>query len=373
VGASFRATPSQLGRLTLARALAQALASPLAGLLGHYADRVAVLCAGAALWGAMTAAFALSHSVAAGVAFWAANGVGLSFLIPSAQSLTADYNPDRRRGRAFGMLHFVGAVGALTGALFATNVGQFRVMGLEGWRFAFLTVAAASWAIGGATWLLARDPRHASDPRYRVPRGGGGAGGGWRSTLAEMRGVVCLRSFGIIVLQGIVGTTPWSALAFLTLYFELLGFSDGAASLLTGAFLAANACGEQPLDAWERAAGGDASKIERSLKPEVEAEVCVRSLRRRRAAGRRAGRRGGGALARPRSNLRLPVQRGRGRAAFAGALQAAAHARHPLGGRRLRGGAVGDGADHHVGRHRLQQPHLRRNRAAPPAQRRVRL
>jgi len=35
IGASFHATPSQLGVLTLARALVQALASPLGGILGE--------------------------------------------------------------------------------------------------------------------------------------------------------------------------------------------------------------------------------------------------------------------------------------------------------------------------------------------------
>lgn len=45
------------------------------------------------------------------------------------------------------------------------------------------------------------------------------------------------------LLQGIVGTTPWLALVFLTLYLQLLGFSDFAASLLLACFLGANALG----------------------------------------------------------------------------------------------------------------------------------
>ena len=45
--------------------------------------------------------------------------------------------------------------------------GGLQVMGIEGWRFAFLTVAAASWLIGVLTWLLAVDPRYTSDERYR--------------------------------------------------------------------------------------------------------------------------------------------------------------------------------------------------------------
>ena len=44
--------------------------------------------------------------------------------------------------------------------------------------------------------------------------------------------------------QGIVGTTPWVALVFLTLYFQLLGMSDLTASLLMATFLACNALGE---------------------------------------------------------------------------------------------------------------------------------
>lgn len=77
VGQSFNAKPSQLGNLTLARALAQALASPLAGVLGHYTDRITVILAGSAIWGACTLGFSMTSSVAAGLPLWAMNGIGL--------------------------------------------------------------------------------------------------------------------------------------------------------------------------------------------------------------------------------------------------------------------------------------------------------
>ena len=38
-------------------------------------------------------------------------------------------------------------------------------------------------------------------------------------------------------LQGIAGSVPWSALAFLTLYFQLLGMTDAQASSLVALFL----------------------------------------------------------------------------------------------------------------------------------------
>lgn len=43
--------------------------------------------------------------------------------------------------------------------------------------------------------------------------------------------------------QGVVGSTPWNSLVFLTLYFQLLGMTDLAASSLMSLFLAATALG----------------------------------------------------------------------------------------------------------------------------------
>ena len=58
-----------------------------------------------------------------GTALWAVNGVGLALVIPSGQSLIADYYPPASRGRAFGALYLTGAVGGMLGSLYATNMG----------------------------------------------------------------------------------------------------------------------------------------------------------------------------------------------------------------------------------------------------------
>lgn len=91
----------------------------------------------------------------------------LALLIPAAQSVTADYNPAVRRGRAFGLLHLTGALGALIGTVFGTNVGSLRPLGVDGWRIAFGAVGLASWAIGASTLALGVDPRYSQDPKYR--------------------------------------------------------------------------------------------------------------------------------------------------------------------------------------------------------------
>lgn len=58
VGASFDATPSALGLITLARAVVQSLASPFGGIAGYYYNRVWVIAFGCLLWGIMTVRFA---------------------------------------------------------------------------------------------------------------------------------------------------------------------------------------------------------------------------------------------------------------------------------------------------------------------------
>lgn len=47
----------------------------------------------------------------------------------------------------------------MAGAFFATSVGAQRPLGVEGWRFAFFTVAGISVFSGIVTLLFASDPR----------------------------------------------------------------------------------------------------------------------------------------------------------------------------------------------------------------------
>jgi hypothetical protein len=46
----------------------------------------------------------------------------------------------------------------MLGAAYATNLAGYSILGVEGWRFAFRTVAAVAILIGYMTLRLARDP-----------------------------------------------------------------------------------------------------------------------------------------------------------------------------------------------------------------------
>jgi MFS family permease len=85
--------------------------------------------------------------------FAGVNGLGLALLVPCCQSLIADLYPSESRGRAFGVMQLTGALGGMTGGVFATNMGSHQPYGIDGWRFAFHCVAAVSLVTGkGLMW-----------------------------------------------------------------------------------------------------------------------------------------------------------------------------------------------------------------------------
>ena len=56
-------------------------------------------------------------------------------------------------------MHASVRAGGMAGAFFATSVGAQRPLGVEGWRFAFFTVAGISVFSGIVTLAFASDPR----------------------------------------------------------------------------------------------------------------------------------------------------------------------------------------------------------------------
>ena len=244
IGASLGATPTQLGNITLCRALTQALASPLAGILGDRLDRPRIVAAAAILWGVMTIGLGLMTSVTQAMAYAAVNGVGLSLLIPSVQSVIADSYGPASRGKAFGALFLVSSLGSMAGGFFATTVGGRAVGSLAGWRFAFLLIAVASILCGASVLAFAVDPRReakaaaaaASDRPVGVKALAAWSVVRLRSMARDVGLVLRIPTFGIIVLQGIVGSMPWTAMGFWTLYMQLLGFPDVSAATIVAAF-----------------------------------------------------------------------------------------------------------------------------------------
>ncbi|BAF21078.2 Os07g0208900 [Oryza sativa Japonica Group] len=118
--------------------------------------------------------------------------------------------------------------------------------GLAGWRVAFIMVALVSLIIGILVYLYATDPRkipgnhllddddyerlHLASKDVLPPPSI------WRDSLVATRSVMKVRTFQIIVLQGIIGSLPWTAIVFFTMWFELIGFDNNSSAALNSLF-----------------------------------------------------------------------------------------------------------------------------------------
>ncbi|KAL2607973.1 hypothetical protein R1flu_026546 [Riccia fluitans] len=275
VGQAFNASPSELGTLTFIRALVQAIASPLAGILAMRFYRPSVIGIGTLFWGLSTAAVAGSQTFFQCALSRAVNGIGLAIVIPALQSYVADSYMEGTRGVAFGWLNLVGSIGGIGGNMLATIMAGNSYGGVPGWRVAFLLMAVTSSLIGWLVHTLVLDPKkpitkafemsrsmhdrnrhyHAEssdyEPMENIVKAGSEESllhmlegetmvknlhGAWNDAWVAVRSVLKVRSFQIIVLQGIVGSLPWTAMVFFTMWLELIGFGHKGAASLMGIF-----------------------------------------------------------------------------------------------------------------------------------------
>ncbi|KAM0837809.1 hypothetical protein ACQ4PT_061390 [Festuca glaucescens] len=242
VGAALHATPTGLGTLTLYRSIVQAACYPLAAYAASRHNRAHVIAVGAFLWAAATFLVAISETFLQVAISRGLNGIGLALVIPAVQSLVADSTDDEHRGTAFGWLQLTSSIGYIIGGFSALLLAPTTIFGIAGWRFAFHLVAAISVVVGVLVWFFAVDPN--------FPTGKASALGEKRSAwdeakdlLREARTVIQIPTFQIFVAQGVSGSFPWSALSFLSMWLELVGFSHGATAVFITVFSVATSLG----------------------------------------------------------------------------------------------------------------------------------
>ncbi|CAN6845647.1 hypothetical protein Bca4012_050569 [Brassica carinata] len=243
VGAALHTDPTGLGSLTLLRSMVQAVCYPLAAYMSMRHNRAHVIALGAFLWSAATFLVAFSSTFFQVAVSRALNGIGLALVAPAIQSLVADSTDDANRGSAFGWLQLTANLGSIIGGLCSVLIAPLTFMGVPGWRVAFHIVGVISVIVGVLVRLFANDPHFVKDGVnvHRVST---------KPFCSEVKDlvreggtVVKIRSFQIIVAQGVTGSFPWSALSFAPMWLELIGFSHGETAVLMGLFVAASSLG----------------------------------------------------------------------------------------------------------------------------------
>ncbi|WOH10329.1 hypothetical protein DCAR_0729796 [Daucus carota subsp. sativus] len=230
VSEAFGAGPADLGYLSFTRNFVRGISSPLAGVLVINYDRSTVLATGTFFWAFATAAVGASP----------VNGFGLAIVIPALQSFIADSYKDAARGAGFGFLHLIGHMGGIGGGVLATVMAGHEFWGMPGWRCAFILMATLSALIGYFVLLFVVDPRR-TDPT--TDANNISVASVWMEALKAMKAVVKVKTFRIIVLQGLVGSLPWTSMVFFTLWFQLIGFDHNSTASLLSLFAAGVAMG----------------------------------------------------------------------------------------------------------------------------------
>ncbi|MCB1175263.1 MAG: MFS transporter [Leptospiraceae bacterium] len=162
-------------------------------------------------------------------------GFGLGGILPLVFSLLGDYFKPENRNTASGWIGFSMGLGIAVGQLFAGAVAHDTILGLSGWRFSFIAMAAPSIPIIFLYYFFGTLPTRENQ------RGSGALTGDLNShriSWADFQVMFKTRTNILVFLQGITGTVPWALLFFyLVDYYETVkGFKVTEANLLVVGF-----------------------------------------------------------------------------------------------------------------------------------------
>lgn len=226
-------TLKQLAMMSLVQGLSGNLAAPLWGMLADRGmlRRKTIIVVGCVFQGLITMALGTVDNMHPMLVLRALNGAFLASLRPIVNGIVADITAEANRGKVYGAVGMAMYVGAMVGTIVGTNLARKTIVGLQGWRAAFLIVGAASALVGLVAGLAIEEPARLQ----RKVSGTYARGCGWAAFRAEFREVSkCFRmpSFCVLILQGCFGTVPWNALGYKTMFFQLSGMTDQHASLI---------------------------------------------------------------------------------------------------------------------------------------------
>jgi MFS family permease len=234
IGYSLKLDAFQLGTITGVRSLLQSVTTPIWGWWSDKHSRKAVLACGCFVWGFFT----LLTAIAVGyldIIFWRAiTGIGLAVIVPTSQSLVSDYFPPEKRGTAFGWLGLTGVIGAIFGTIYATALvasGE-PILGMEAWRFVFVTMSLISIIIGIFVFVVAKDPIRGKSEHQLTKVITWEKAKKYQVRFSDYKKILKNKTFDLILLQGIAGSIPWNGIFFMVLWWEFMGFDSLTAGLM---------------------------------------------------------------------------------------------------------------------------------------------
>ena len=214
---------SMIGLMETLRNITQTISAPLWGYAADKYSRKKVLIFGTGVWGLWTIAVGLVPNFSGMLIIRAISGLGLGCLMPATFSLLGDHYPQEKRGRALGVIGFVGLMGTVLGVL---ALGFVATPDL--WRWGFVGLGIASVITGFIIWLLVEEPprgsaepelaniiTHEDEKKYVI---------NWSDVFSTLK----IPTIWAAILQGVTGTMPWVVMSvyFINWMVKELGFTN---------------------------------------------------------------------------------------------------------------------------------------------------
>lgn len=228
VSKSLHLGPVMLSTISAVRGVTESLSALISGPLGESYDRIHLIAFGCIIWAISTAAVGASTNLTSLILARMFNGFGLGFVTPPVFSIVSDLFVEEKRGRAFGMIGTSSNLGAALGSMLATNIaGSVK----NGWRVAFYLIATTASILTVLILLFGEEPRsktkhivlNQSDSTVSRRLNNGNELD--KTIRNNVYYILKLKTFWILMVQGIFFEIPWYAMNFFTMWLELSGWS----------------------------------------------------------------------------------------------------------------------------------------------------
>eukprot|EP00746_Dinoflagellata_sp_MGD_P065006 gnl/MRDRNA2_/MRDRNA2_27094_c0_seq1.p1 gnl/MRDRNA2_/MRDRNA2_27094_c0~~gnl/MRDRNA2_/MRDRNA2_27094_c0_seq1.p1 ORF type:complete len:481 (+),score=68.55 gnl/MRDRNA2_/MRDRNA2_27094_c0_seq1:97-1539(+) len=223
------ATPTTLGQVLMIQGIASCASLPFWGYWVDRRDRLATLTWTQSMLAMMMFCTAYVTSVSALAAFSSMRAICACSFTTICQCLIATRFSSLHRGQVLGLIICAGSFGRIIGMMFAGGMSHAQVLGYPGWRVAVFVLGAITLLLGMVVSLLCyMSPKLAETGK---PLANNAIK---TSFLEDLKYLVTIRSYLLVILQGVFASAVASTGQYTTMMFQYMRYSDVQSASLSG-------------------------------------------------------------------------------------------------------------------------------------------
>ncbi|MCX8058312.1 MAG: MFS transporter [Spirochaetes bacterium] len=171
-------------------------------------------------------------------------GIGVGAAFPLVFSMIGDIYGEESRPLATAILTTAFSVGQIIGILLAGFTTNIQAGILTGWRLSFLLASSPNIPLVILFYFLIPEPKRGASEKELADLIEKGIIYPKTIKLEDYKGLIKIKTNIYLFLQGILGTIPWGAIAFLNKFLEdIKGFKKEVATLIFLIFAVGNVAG----------------------------------------------------------------------------------------------------------------------------------